>query len=658
MADKLLNLCSLVCIASLLMLPQSVSATIATCVVPDNQGSLPAKCIRFDELEGWLLRPSLHDQAGDFVDDILVEFKPGIYRLAAPLTVDKLVTRNGRHKLTLAGAGATQTIFSGGHSLKFNPAPEALIREKNLPKNLVFASLQAAGIFQVPKFTEMRFGQSWDPGIELFYRGVRMPIARWPNSGYAKTRTVETVAGKSKFTVAGKELGVYKNEEDLRVGGFFAADWADESLQVGGIDAAGRVSFAGAQPFMGVAENRNVFFENALVDIDMPGEWQLNRNAGLVYFLPPKALQPDEVQVSQVLNGLVLKQVLNIEVRDIGFEEFRGTGLVLEQVDYVTLRDMVVKNVGGAGIQLVGWNTLLENVVVSETGSGGINMSGGERKTLQPGRLAIRRCRITKVGRLHKTYTPAVSLSGVGNIVEDSILRDGPHAAIVFHGNDLQIRGNLIEDFVKESDDAGAIYTGGDWSERGTVIEHNLLRNIGRKGLLYGAHGIYLDDQASGIIVKNNLISNVEGRSVFIGGGRDNTVSENIFARCQSGVYLDARGLTEIAEHGAKANQGYFSKLKEFNVSMPPYSSSYPALVNLANDEPGAPKNNIVSRNVFIQCPLPFIQPQAINGVAIAESVVEGNGEQAKVDEASVSTIQGLFSILVKSEVLQNGKTR
>ena len=160
--------------------------------------------------------------------------------------------------------------------------------------------------------------------------------------GLCETGIVATAAGKAVFTVAGRS-DVYKNEEDLRVGGYFKEDWADETLQVGGIDPAGRVSFANAQPAMGIGENRNVFFENALVDVDTPGEWQINRYSGFGVLPPPKELQTDEVQVSQVLNGLVLKQVLNVEVRDIGFEFFRGTGLILNQVDYVTLRDMVVK---------------------------------------------------------------------------------------------------------------------------------------------------------------------------------------------------------------------------------------------------------------------------------------------------------------------------
>ena len=140
-----------------------------------------------------------------------------------------------------------------------------------------------------------------------------------------------------------------------------------------------------------------------------------------------------------------------------------------------------------------------------------------------------------------------------------------------------------------------------------------------------------------------------------MGGGRDNTVSENIFASCSGGVYLDARGLWGIAAPGAQANQGYFNKLKGLNISQPPFSTHYPALANLVEDEPGAPKNNVVDRNVFVNCPLPNIHPQAKNGIAITKSVVVGNAEKALVDEATVNKIPDLFSILVRSDVTQSG---
>lgn len=634
----------LICLISFWAYPRISWATISTCVVSDDSISIPAGCIRFAALDGWLRSPALHDEFGNLRDDVLIELKPGVYRPVTSFTIDRSITGNGRYKFLLTGSGSTKTIFSGARPLRFIPVPPALLKRKNLPSNLVVASLKEAGI-KVPKFSDKKFGRPDMPELELFYRGKRMPIARWPNSGYAKTDTVEKFAGEFVFSVKGKDIAAYKTEQDLRVGGYFMHDWADEKFQVEKIDSSSRVRLFGSQPHYGVAGNRRVFFENALIDIDKPGEWHIDSLSDEVYFLPPKILQANEVQISQLVNGLLLKGVENVEVRDIGFEAFRGEGILLRDVDTVRLKNLAVKNVGMHGVSVYGQNTVLEGITIENTGATGIGLNGGNRKTLEPGLIVARHCVVTQVGRLQKTYAPAVSLAGVGNTVEDSVLRSGPHAAIIFHGNDHHIRRNLIENFVEETDDAGAIYTGRDWSERGTVIEQNLIRNIGSAGLHYGAHAIYLDDQASGINVKNNLISHV-GRGVFIGGGRDNTVSDNIFANCNAGVYLDGRGRIALAKQGASANQDYVTKIRSVGASSPLYTSRYPGLGTLLGDEPGVPKNNVVDRNVFMDCGLPYIKRQGKDGISISGSVIVNKTEKKLIDSAKVDMLPELLTVL------------
>ncbi len=629
----------------LALYPFNSLATILTCVVPDDQIAGSSACIRLATLEGWLHSTSLHDELGNLKEDVRVEFKPGAYKLTKPIIVDRLITGNGRNKLVLAGAGAKLTIFSGARLLRFNPVLPSLLEEKHLPPHVVVVNLKEAGILEVPKFSDKRFGRADMPELELFYRGNRMPIARWPNSGYARTDRVDQIDRKIVFSVKDKDTAAYRTERDLRVGGYFKYDWADEKLQVEKIDAEGRIHFAGAQPAFGAEINKRVFFENALADIDAPGEWQIDRLSGLVYFLPPHPLQSDEVAVSQGVSGLVMKRAVNVEVRDLGFEDFRGEGVLLEDVDNVILGNLLVRNVGTNGVSVYGVNTLIEGVEINNTGAAGLSLVGGDRKTLQPGLLVARKCTITQVGRLQKTYTPAVSLYGVGNTVEDSVLRGGPHAAIIFHGNDHQIRRNLIEDFVQETDDAGAIYTGRDWTERGTVIEQNVIRNIGSADLHYGAHAIYLDDQASGIIVKNNLISHA-GRGVFIGGGRDNTVSNNIFANCNYGVYLDARGRATSTTQGISANQDYLDKIRAVGASSALYSSRYPGWATLLKDEPGAPKNNIVDGNIFRNCGLSNIKRRSRDGILITGSVVVNKTEKVLIDDVKVNTIPKLLKAL------------
>ena len=171
--------------------------------------------------------------------------------------------------------------------------------------------------------------------------------------------------------------------------------------------------------------------------------------------------------------------------------------------------------------------------------------------------------------------------------------------AIGFSGNDNIIEYNELNDVCFESNDAGAIYTGRNWTMRGNFIRYNYLRHIsGFEGK--GCVGIYLDDAFSSADITGNVFSRVT-RAMMIGGGRDNRVINNIFVDCEPSIHVDARGLgwmenlhipdwiKEAEEKGTILGVVY---------NKPPYSERYPSLVNILNEEPRAPKGNIISNNI------------------------------------------------------------
>ena len=127
-------------------------------------------------------------------------------------------------------------------------------------------------------------------------------------------------------------------------------------------------------------------------------------------------------------------------------------------------------------------------------------------------------------------YNPAVQMSGVGNRVTHNLIHDAPHMAIGSGGQNHRIEYNEIYHVCTESNDAGAMYAGRNWTMRGTEIRFNYLHDIqGFEGK--GCVGVYLDDQYSGTLVYGNLFHKVT-RAAMIGGGRDCTIENNIFVDC------------------------------------------------------------------------------------------------------------------------------
>ncbi len=129
----------------------------------------------------------------------------------------------------------------------------------------------------------------------------------------------------------------------------------------------------------------------------------------------------------------------------------------------------------------------------------------------------------------------------MGDRISHNLIAKVPHMAIGFKGNDHLIEYNEIDSACYESNDAGAIYTGRNWTMRGNVIRYNYLHDIaGFEGK--GCVGIYLDDAFSSAEITGNIFKNVT-RAMMIGGGRDNKVVNNIFIGCTPSIHVDARGM-------------------------------------------------------------------------------------------------------------------
>jgi hypothetical protein len=144
------------------------------------------------------------------------------------------------------------------------------------------------------------------------------------------------------------------------------------------------------------------------------------------------------------------------------------------------------------------------------------------------------------------------------------------------------------------------MYTGRNWTMRGHVIRHNYLWEI--TGFQdKGCVGVYLDDMFSSADIIGNVFYKVT-RAAFIGGGRDCTVANNIFVDCNPALHVDARALNWAHYHADEWIEEGKTKgtLSGIRYKEPPYSEHYPELVGILEEEPKAPKGNVIARNICV----------------------------------------------------------
>lgn len=563
---------------------------------------------RFATLEGALarLKEILNSANGRLPESgVIIHLLSGTHRLEAPIRLTRAESGSEVVPIFLMGPADKSAVISGGRVLSRPSTIRDPLVLQRLPvrsrKSVVQYDLRAEGVDDFGSMIRRGWGQTTQPGqLELYYRGEPMNLARWPDRGYALLLPAQELdAVGCSFFLRGADVRTLAQDPGLMATGYWAKDWADETLAVQSVDpTTGLMTLQAPCPQFGVKAGQRVFLQNALSQLDHPGEWYLDRMSGILYFWPPGPLGKGDVEVSFLPALITTEGASHVRFWGLTFEMARGDALKINGGTDVMFSHSTIRNVGGRAANIGGSRNGLSDVDVYDTGEGGVYLWAGDRQTLTAGNLFVEHSRIRRFNRLARTYRPAIQIGGVGNRAIGNVISNGTHNAIMFFGNDHLIAFNDISNVATESGDVGAIYTGRDWTARGTVIRNNFFHDIHAPGL-WGSRGVYLDDQASGIIVKGNVFVRVDS-AVFIGGGRDNVVEQNLFVSSSPAIHLDARGLTWQRELTQDPNGILRKRLSEVPFNKSPYRDRYPKLASILADDTGAPKYNLINGNIIV----------------------------------------------------------
>jgi hypothetical protein len=471
------------------------------------------------------------------------------------------------------------------------------------------SDLPAQGVSELPTITAPRWAQS-DPGVELFFQDKRMTLARWPNDGYAYIADLAVDDGwkihgnpgsrVGKFIYEGDRPERWIGEKEIWLHGYWFWDWADQRMRVQSIDTDRKQITLEPEPahHFGFRKGRWYYAFNLLSELDQPGEWYLDRDAGILYFWPPKHIGTGDTMISSTEGLVTLDSVSHVTLAGLTLEAGRGTAVTAAGGEECAVLGCTIRNMAGWGVRMTGGRGhRVAGCDLYDLGEGGIYLSGGERRSLTHAGHVAENNHIHHCSRWNLLYHPGIQLTGVGNRAAHNLLHHLPHVAIGFTGNEHCIEYNEIHNAVFQANDAGAVYTTGaseTWTMRGHVIRYNYLHDInGFEGR--GCQGVYLDDAFSSIHLYGNLFERVH-RAAFIGGGRDNVVEKNLFVDCAIGVHIDARGLGWMA----RSEPYLIKELKSLPISEPPWSTRYPQLLTVLDNDPMAPVGNIVRSNVFV----------------------------------------------------------
>lgn len=621
-------------------------------------------------------RQAVREVIPNSTEEITVWIAGGVYSLDRSFELLQQDSGTAGRRIRYRARPGETVRLRGGKSLNgtdFTPVTDPNLRKRLAPEaadSIVHINLYDQGIADFGEHRQYGHALPVVPApLELVVNDEMMTLARYPNKGHIligriidtgsvpRIRDYENIRGGT-FVYTDDRHARWAELDDIWFQGTFHNGYADDQIKVERIDPETRQVRLASPHMYGLGSGepfQHYVALNILEELDQPGEWYLDRESGILYLWPTSTLQDADITVTELEAPLVvLDGASYVSLEDITIECSRGIGLYMEGGHHNRINGCTFRNLGTLGILMgqgarqtfphithddyagepvsrrigslkahlykyttwdrnAGHDHVISRCTVYNTGSGGIYLSGGNKKDLIPGNCVVEQCQIHDYNRRNKNGWAGVIVDGCGNrIVHNEIYNSNWHA-IFANGNEHLYEYNHIHHVARNSNDTSAWYTGRDPSDRGTMIRYNFFHHIGRPDRKW-TMGVYFDDGICGATVHGNVFYKVASYgSVYSNGGSDITITNNLFIGAYGPAFVQKSMWWDFAighwDYYFGENGVYRRRLTQLlDITSPPYSTRYPELVDWLDKAPQGegfvgmyPKRNRFERNVIVQ---------------------------------------------------------
>ncbi|OAM86916.1 right-handed parallel beta-helix repeat-containing protein [Termitidicoccus mucosus] len=538
-------------------------------------------------------------------DDITVFFRGGRYEFARPVIFRAEDSPQGKNRVAYRAWRDERPVFSGG-------------------ARVTGWSEEAGGVWRADVGADADFRQLWVNGM----RAVR---ARAPNAGQFITLPNEREEGGDGLDLprcVPDGLAPRPDETELSV----QIAWMHKRLRISRVYSKNGYTRAVINPAEWDAvcaqpqgdrnyKGRRAWLENARAFLDEPGEFFLDRAAGVVFYLPRPG---EDMRAAEVIRpvaeslvrldgpvaapprGLVFSGLTFCETgwtrpNRAGFVDVQANSLVPEDIgaarddqyrhgqkkdrvpgafhaeaaEDVTVEHCRFERIGGTAVLFVtGQRVTVANNRIADIAGGGIELGNDafapKDARMVPADCVIRGNRVSRVGR---DYLGAVGILGyytARSLVAHNEVTDCPYTAISWGwgwgkqadpddrgGN--RIVGNRVRGFLQALDDGGGVYVVG--RQPGSEIAGNDIADMLPPDPATAIGGAIYPDQASeGFRIQNNVTRRVaKWLYIWTESITGNRVTNNF----SDTIALRNDGKGNVVEYPAMVDGGGDAKLPE-----------------------------------------------------------------------------------------------
>ena len=396
-------------------------------------------------------------------------------------------------------------------------------------------------------------------------------------------------------------LPYWQTANQALIWGKFWHEWATQSVPLAGVDPTnGKIESAVPSAFS-IKVDRPWYIYNLLEEIDMPGEYFLDRDTVKMYIYPPTDPEFIESAVLTMLDGNI------VEIHDAEYITFRGIDVgrsrkgafLVQDSNEIHIKDAEISWTAGNAIRIEeSWNSTVKDCFIHDVDGGVMIQDCGDLENLIPGNCGVENCEIRNFERITVTYTTAASLgSGCGNYIRNNEIHDGRHMGVGFSGPYHEVSFNNIYNLCQQADDTGVIYTGRSIPTHwGSVVKYNYIHDCipnAETAYTVGTIALYMDDFLSGATLTGNIIDDMNRGVMF--SGYNIVVTNNIF--------LDVEGTSIVTAFGANPSGSGFLPTFQEQLKNATYrhneawSTAFPDLAALTPEQMA---KDVVSRGIIV----------------------------------------------------------